>query len=89
MKNLRGSGAIEQDADVIMFLHRPNPDYRDFLELILEKQRNGPTGDLALHADMAHMRFAVATHIPEGVKSSARTAELDQAWDEYEREGIA
>jgi len=84
MKTLRDSGAIEQDADVIMFLHRPNPEVRWFLELILEKQRNGPTGDLALQADMAHMRFSVASHIPEGVKSHAKTVMADAAWDDLE-----
>lgn len=84
MKNLRDSGAIEQDADVIMFLHRPNQQMRSFLELILEKQRNGPTGDIALEADMAHMTFRVATHIPEGVTSHARTSFADAAWDDLE-----
>lgn len=54
---LRDSGAIEQDADVVLFLHRPDPKRRDRIMLIVEKQRNGPTGEIWLDADMAHMRF--------------------------------
>jgi len=50
LADLRESGAIEQDADVVMFIHRPNlfkPDLPDEerakAELIIAKQRNGPT----------------------------------------------
>ena len=50
LADLRESGAIEQDADVVMFIHRPNfykPDQpeeeRAKAELIVAKQRNGPT----------------------------------------------
>jgi replicative DNA helicase len=50
LSDLRESGAIEQDADVVMFIHRPNafkPDQtqedRNKTELLIAKQRNGPT----------------------------------------------
>jgi replicative DNA helicase len=53
LADLRESGAIEQDADVVMFIHRPNafkPDLPDEerakSELIIAKQRNGPTDKL-------------------------------------------
>jgi len=55
LSDLRESGAIEQDADIVLFLFRPsyymkqdNPDYdrmKDVLEIIIAKNRNGPTRD--------------------------------------------
>lgn len=57
LRNLRDSGAIEQDADVVIFLHRPDPKDRDLIKVIVGKQRNGPLGDFYLRADMTRMRF--------------------------------
>jgi replicative DNA helicase len=54
---LRDSGDIEQDADTVIFLHRPDENDRCYVELLLRKQRNGETGECYLHADMQHMRF--------------------------------
>ncbi len=53
MSQLRESGAIEQDADVVMLLFRPSyysddPKYQDRAEVIVAKQRNGPTGTIHL-----------------------------------------
>ena len=55
LSDLRESGSIEQDADLILFLHKPkqanlaqNQSSIKILELILAKQRNGPTGVLKL-----------------------------------------
>jgi replicative DNA helicase len=64
LKHLRDSGAIEQDADVVIFLHRPDETNRELIELIIGKQRNGPIDHAYLHAAMDKMRFAVTDERP-------------------------
>lgn len=70
MSDLRESGSIEQDADVVMMLHREeyyhvndpswgeeNPEKKGVAEVIIAKQRNGPTGVVELTFDGATTRF--------------------------------
>jgi replicative DNA helicase len=78
MSDLRESGSIEQDADVIMLLHREayyhkgdsdweekNSDKMNAAELIIAKQRNGPTGTVKLTFMEKITRFGSASHIEQ------------------------
>jgi replicative DNA helicase len=67
LSDLRESGAIEQDADVVLFINRPNfyktdlpEEDRAKAELIIAKQRNGPTGSLNFVFLARHTRFEEA-----------------------------
>lgn len=73
LKNLRDSGAIEQDADVVLFLHRPDPSKRELIELIIAKQRNGPCDSTYLHAAMDKMRFLPTEERPQQHRPSFNT----------------
>lgn len=60
LSDLRGSGAIEQDADTVMFLHRPGPrtdQVVEPIEAVIAKQRNGPCGEVTLIFRKSTMRF--------------------------------
>jgi replicative DNA helicase len=60
LSDLRESGALEQDADVILFLHRPNregDDLRKTAEVHIGKQRNGPTGKVEVAFLSDYARF--------------------------------
>lgn len=63
LSDLRGSGALEQDADVVMFLYR-DVIYNDATEfpnradVIVAKHRNGPTGVISLHFDKSCTKFS-------------------------------
>lgn len=48
LADLRESGAIEQDADVVMFLWRPDLEKMEEVKLDIQKHRNGPTGEIDL-----------------------------------------
>ena len=63
LSDLRDSGAIEQDADLVIFIHRPeyydreDESKRGIAEVMLSKNRNGPTGDVTLRFTREYTRF--------------------------------
>ena len=62
LSDLRDSGSIEQDADVVMFIHREDKinkesDRPNIAEILVEKHRNGPTGRVELYFDEKRTTF--------------------------------
>ncbi len=62
LADLRESGSIEQDADVVAFIYRedyynPETDRRNITDILIKKHRNGPTGSLELYFDKEKQRF--------------------------------
>jgi len=62
LSDLRDSGSIEQDADVVMFIHREDKykeqaEKTNIAEILVEKHRNGPTGKIELYFDEKKTTF--------------------------------
>ncbi len=63
LSDLRESGSIEQDADIVSFIYRPgyyepdNPDVQNITDLIIAKHRNGPVGKVQLFFHPERLRF--------------------------------
>jgi replicative DNA helicase len=59
LSDLRESGSLEQDSDVVMFIHRDDldPEKKREAELILSKHRNGPTGSIRLSFEPSLTQF--------------------------------
>ena len=63
LHDLRDSGSIEQDADVVMFIYRedkykPDTDRKNIAEIHVEKHRNGPTGKIDLYFNPEKVSFS-------------------------------
>lgn len=63
LADLRESGSIEQDADIVSFIYRPgyyepdNPEFENITDLIIAKHRNGPVGKVQLYFHPERLRF--------------------------------
>lgn len=62
LADLRESGSIEQDADVVAFIYRedyynPDTDRKNVTDIFIKKHRNGPTGNIELYFDREKQRF--------------------------------
>ena len=57
LSDLRESGSIEQDADVVMILYREDKETPERVKLLIEKNRHGSTGDIDLHWDGKYTKF--------------------------------
>ena len=63
LADLRESGSIEQDADIVAFIYRPgyyepdNPEVQNITDLIIAKHRNGPVGKIQLYFHPERLRF--------------------------------
>ncbi|ONI40532.1 replicative DNA helicase [Candidatus Epulonipiscium fishelsonii] len=74
LSDLRESGAIEQDADLVMFLYRdeyyhPETEKKRIGEVIIAKQRNGPTGTVELTWLSEHTKFVSADYYSTTAKN--------------------
>jgi replicative DNA helicase len=99
MSDLRESGSIEQDADVILLLHREeyyhvqdeswkqeNPDKVGIAEIIIAKQRNGPTGVVKLYWDNNTTRFKnYDSHMQAPAGVGGGSSEMSNPFDDAPR----
>ncbi|NOZ50253.1 MAG: replicative DNA helicase [Chloroflexi bacterium] len=76
LSDLRDSGSIEQDADVVMFVYRDevyneNTEYKNVAEIIVAKHRHGPTNSINLYFERTLTRFANLAMIKEDLHVTA------------------
>ena len=73
LSDLRESGAIENDADVVLFIYREemytpeNPEAKNSAEIIIAKHRNGPVGSVRLGFEPSQTRFYTEEFSPPGL----------------------
>lgn len=76
LSDLRDSGSIEQDADLVMFIHREDKINKEserpnIAEILVEKHRNGPVGVAELYFDGKHVRYLNLDTHHTGMTSAA------------------
>lgn len=77
LADLRESGAIEQDADVVMFIWRPDAENLEEVKLDIQKHRNGPIGDIDLVFKAEKVRFySVERHREKATAEPQVSADL-------------
>ncbi len=86
LSDLRESGSIEQDADVVMFIHREdkfrkNTEKKNIAEIRIEKHRNGPTGIVELFFNENQVSFrTIERHHPQIQNSRQNNGETFDAF---------
>jgi len=66
LSDLRESGSIEQESDVVMFLYRPDEENRSEIKLLIAKHRNGPTGEIDMYFRGERTKFYEAETVRGG-----------------------
>jgi len=72
LSDLRESGAIENDADVVLFIYREsmydqeNPEVQKTADIVIAKHRNGPVGTVRLGFEASQTRFYTVDYAPQG-----------------------
>jgi len=82
LSDLRDSGSIEQDADVVIFIHRDDKyneqsDKPNVAQIIVEKHRNGPVGEVELYFDQEKTTFVSLDRQHVGTPQGAHKASFD------------
>ena len=87
LSDLRDSGSIEQDADVVMFIHNDDKykdneaDHNNITEILIEKHRNGPTGKVDLYFDVNKTSFlSIETDDFDAIGNKNSSDSLEEAF---------
>ena len=98
LNDLRESGSIEQDADMVLFIHRPefvgladNPEDREKTQLIIAKHRNGETREIDMVFKSERVKFMEMSEALDiqaaqagGTYSSAMNTDFEQPWQDQQ-----
>ncbi len=89
LSDLRESGAIENTADVVMFIYRdeiynPETDRRNQADIIVAKHRNGPVGEVVLYFERSQTRFRDLEVSPPGLLTEGSNQSSEEPDDEEE-----